>query len=189
MAYNNKCIPTYIAMDIYMEEVVEPRRIADEMELCYFQRDSEVAERIALETHRSWEEYDELMLRQEMDEAEELFWELRFWDEILEAEPWNIFSEEDYELWLLELQTQVKAKNTRAQRRKQKVRHKRKLCNEATQAMLNFGKRFSHDMRNMSFCKTRSGEHICMPKYRSNQALALWSMAQKLHLVEGAYPT
>ncbi len=213
---NNKILP-HVAMSMYEDELdfilpasaydeLVTRRIAMEVDECYKQYEQEKAERIALET--------------------ELAWDVYFWDEYYEG----LFvetltnAELDYYDNILAVSTEVEgssksrkhsqkffkfSRSTVPYRRKQEIRHKKKLCRNAINAMNNLRKRNCEDLNNMAdynhrflaslamsegeslswyadkvtYCKRRGGHLVQMPKSLSIKAENIWARAAKMKLV------
>lgn len=199
MSYkNNNRILNHVAESMYLEDmepILEAERIQKEIDECYARYDFEREKQIESETYESWEDYAYQQMQEAEDSRWDEFYELRFWDEILDEELQmeETIEEADYSLWLLEvlLREEIKEevtakeeKNVRAQRRKQKVHYKQKVRRNALAAMQNMQKRCNEDMNNITLCKNRHGNWVQMPKSLSARAEEIWARARKMHLVE-----
>lgn len=189
---------------VYDEQVA--RRIAMEVDECYKQYEQEKAERIALETELAWDvyfwdEYYEGLFVETLTNAE-----LDYYDNLL-----AVFNEVDgFSKSRKHSQKFFKfSRNTVPYRRKKEVRHKNKLRRNAINAMNNLRKRNCEDLNNITFsnrlfvimemdeegeplhkyadmityCKSRGGHPVQLPKSLTIKAERVWARAAKMDLV------
>ena len=213
--------------NVYDEQIA--RRIAMEVDECYKQYEQEKAERIALETELCWDEYYELMIREteedacydmvSLEEFERISYEtdMCWFDYFNSIIPEEIMDDELVECYFemfLELKSEAsihrnpESRHTVPYRRKQEVRHKKKLRRNAIDAMSNLRKRNREDLNNITdynrffvtlamsegeplswyadkvtYCKYRGGHLVQMPKSLSIKAENIWARAAKMKLV------
>jgi len=212
---NNKILPN-VAMAIYEDELdfILPassydervaRRIAMEVDECYKQYEQEKAERIALETELAWDvyfwdEYYESLFVETLMHAE-----VEYYDNTLAAS--NVSNDfkksPEYSQKFFKF-----SRSTVPYRRKQEVRHKKKLRRNAIDAMSNLRKRNREDLNNITdynrffvtlamsegeplswyadkvtYCKYRGGHPVQLPKSLTIKAEKVWARAAKMKLV------
>lgn len=212
---NNKILPN-VAMAIYEDELdfILPesvyseqvaRRIAMEVDECYNHYAQEEAERISLETDLAWDfyfwdEYYETLFEETLTDAE-----LDYYDNITATSSASNDSKKSSEY------SQNFFKFSRIivpYRRKQEIRHKKKLRRNAIDAMNNLRKRNSEDLNNITdydrffvtlamsegeplscyadkvvYCKNRGGHLVQRPKSLTIKAENIWARAAKMELV------
>lgn len=184
---------TELCWDAYNES----RRILFEVDECYKQYACEEAELIAFETEISWLEYE--ISKSQEEEVE---------DDVPVDVYLDMFLELKDEASAKSVQKPSKPQRTGVYRCKQEVHHRNKLRRNAIDTMKNMNKRICEDLNNMTasnrlfvidemsngiplrkyadiitYCKSRGGHPVQLPKSLTIKAEKVWARAAKMELV------
>lgn len=173
------------AISIYMEEydlpeipeVVDQDKMEQEVALCYAEYEkakriaaTEVAQRVAQEMNIAWDEHD---WREYLDKAETDYFTERYIREYFDE---GCVSSDPVD------ESDGPQKNMKAaKRRKQKARSKKRVRQNAINAVKNNAKRGEDDMM---FTASRGGYVVENPKSRTMKTERIWNKAEKMKLVD-----